>query len=54
MHDLFSKGVYEALELRDGGSDYLGKGVLKVFDYFYVFRSNFELFDVNNLLLSLN
>lgn len=23
-------GVYEALELRDGGSDYLGKGVLKV------------------------
>jgi len=24
------KGVYEALELRDGGSDYLGKGVLKV------------------------
>jgi enolase len=28
----FVKGVYEALELRDGGSDYLGKGVLKVFD----------------------
>ncbi|RZS22529.1 hypothetical protein BHM03_00055318 [Ensete ventricosum] len=26
-----STGVYEALELRDGGSDYLGKGVLKVF-----------------------
>lgn len=25
------KGIYEALELRDGGSDYLGKGVLKVF-----------------------
>ncbi|RWW29494.1 hypothetical protein GW17_00005972 [Ensete ventricosum] len=25
-----STGVYEALELRDGGSDYLGKGVLKV------------------------
>ncbi|PON52960.1 Enolase [Trema orientale] len=24
-----STGVYEALELRDGGSDYLGKGVLK-------------------------
>jgi len=23
-------GIYEALELRDGGSDYLGKGVLKV------------------------
>lgn len=23
-------GVYEALELRDGGSDYLGKGVSKV------------------------
>ncbi|KAL5660601.1 hypothetical protein ACJX0J_027726, partial [Zea mays] len=21
--------IYEALELRDGGSDYLGKGVLK-------------------------
>lgn len=29
-----SKGIYEALELRDGGSDYLGKGVLKVFDYY--------------------
>ena len=26
----FYEGVYEALELRDGGSDYLGKGVLKV------------------------
>lgn len=26
----FFKGIYEALELRDGGSDYLGKGVLKV------------------------
>jgi len=25
-----STGIYEALELRDGGSDYLGKGVLKV------------------------
>ncbi|CAK9135175.1 unnamed protein product [Ilex paraguariensis] len=25
-----STGTYEALELRDGGSDYLGKGVLKV------------------------
>ncbi|VAH96735.1 unnamed protein product [Triticum turgidum subsp. durum] len=25
-----STGVYEALELRDGGSDYLGKGVSKV------------------------
>jgi len=24
-----STGVHEALELRDGGSDYLGKGVLK-------------------------
>jgi len=24
-----STGVYEALELRDGGSDYLGKGVSK-------------------------
>ncbi|KVI10094.1 Enolase [Cynara cardunculus var. scolymus] len=24
-----STGIYEALELRDGGSDYLGKGVLK-------------------------
>jgi len=24
-------GVYEALELRDGGSDYLGKGVSKVY-----------------------
>ncbi|KAL8210836.1 hypothetical protein R6Q57_005273 [Mikania cordata] len=24
-----SSGIYEALELRDGGSDYLGKGVLK-------------------------
>ena len=23
-------GVYEALELRDGGKDYLGKGVTKV------------------------
>jgi enolase len=23
-------GVYEALELRDGGSDYMGKGVSKV------------------------
>lgn len=23
-------GIYEALELRDGGSDYLGKGVSKV------------------------
>ncbi|KAL6123339.1 hypothetical protein ACLB2K_075861 [Fragaria x ananassa] len=30
-----STGVYEALELRDGGSDYLGKGVLKVCCYFY-------------------
>uniref|UniRef100_A0A0E0CY17 phosphopyruvate hydratase n=1 Tax=Oryza meridionalis TaxID=40149 RepID=A0A0E0CY17_9ORYZ len=27
-----STGVYEALELRDGGSDYLGKGVLKAVD----------------------
>lgn len=27
---LFLVGVYEALELRDGGSDYLGKGVSKV------------------------
>ena len=26
----FTSGIYEALELRDGGSDYLGKGVLKV------------------------
>lgn len=26
----FIKGIYEALELRDGGSDYLGKGVGKV------------------------
>lgn len=26
----YFKGIYEALELRDGGSDYLGKGVLKV------------------------
>jgi enolase len=25
-----TSGIYEALELRDGGSDYLGKGVLKV------------------------
>ena len=25
-----STGIYEALELRDGGSDYLGKGVSKV------------------------
>ncbi|KAG5013113.1 hypothetical protein JHK86_025374 [Glycine max] len=25
----YGMGVYEALELRDGGSDYLGKGVLK-------------------------
>ncbi|KAI4973214.1 hypothetical protein ZWY2020_028922 [Hordeum vulgare] len=25
-----STGVYEALELRDGGSDYLGRGVSKV------------------------
>lgn len=33
----FVKGVYEALELRDGGSDYLGKGVLKVFDTFFCF-----------------
>ncbi|XP_075109210.1 enolase-like [Nicotiana tabacum] len=24
-----STGIYEALELRDGGSDYLGKGVSK-------------------------
>uniref|UniRef100_A0A453JGB8 phosphopyruvate hydratase n=1 Tax=Aegilops tauschii subsp. strangulata TaxID=200361 RepID=A0A453JGB8_AEGTS len=27
-----STGVYEALELRDGGSDYLGKGVSKAVD----------------------
>ncbi|KAF0910626.1 hypothetical protein E2562_003055 [Oryza meyeriana var. granulata] len=27
-----STGVYEALELRDGGADYLGKGVLKAVD----------------------
>ncbi|KAL4583876.1 hypothetical protein LXL04_008461 [Taraxacum kok-saghyz] len=27
-----STGVYESLELRDGGSDYLGKGVLKAVD----------------------
>lgn len=27
------KGIYEALELRDGGSDYLGKGVAKVSVY---------------------
>ena len=27
---LLTSGVYEALELRDGGSDYMGKGVLKV------------------------
>lgn len=27
-----STGVYEALELRDGGKDYLGKGVLKAVD----------------------
>jgi enolase len=27
-----STGIYEALELRDGGSDYLGKGVLKAVD----------------------
>lgn len=26
-----STGVYEALELRDGGKDYMGKGVQKVF-----------------------
>lgn len=31
------KGIYEALELRDGGSDYLGKGVSKVMiDFFLV------------------
>lgn len=29
-HILSTEGIYEALELRDGGSDYLGKGVLKV------------------------
>lgn len=23
-------GIYEALELRDGGAEYMGKGVLKV------------------------
>jgi enolase len=28
----FTSGIYEALELRDGGSDYLGKGVLKAVD----------------------
>lgn len=28
---LENSGIYEALELRDGGSDYLGKGVLKVY-----------------------
>lgn len=26
---LLSIGIYEALELRDGGSDYMGKGVSK-------------------------
>lgn len=32
-------GIYEALELRDGGSDYLGKGVSKVsYLLFLLFR----------------
>ena len=31
-------GVYEALELRDGGSDYLGKGVSKVKSVTIIFR----------------
>lgn len=26
----YAIGIYEAVELRDGGSDYLGKGVSKV------------------------
>jgi enolase len=30
MVGTMASGIYEALELRDGGSDYLGKGVLKV------------------------
>ncbi|ONM33294.1 hypothetical protein ZEAMMB73_Zm00001d041588 [Zea mays] len=29
LSSLVNRGIYEALELRDGGSDYLGKGVLK-------------------------
>jgi enolase len=30
MIGTMASGIYETLELRDGGSDYLGKGVLKV------------------------
>lgn len=41
-------GVYEALELRDGGSDYLGKGVSKVsaIDHRHLFHqiSNYNLY----------
>lgn len=45
--DSYCLGIYEALELRDGGSDYLGKGVLKVFfthsHFFDVYTSLYKL-----------
>lgn len=54
------KGVYEALELRDGGSDYLGKGVLKVCGLFVELSFLKEdqeqlrkMCDMNNLRISL-
>lgn len=39
------EGVYEALELRDGGKDYMGKGVQKVFIFLLTrrFPMNFVL-----------
>ena len=37
------KGIYEALELRDGGSDYLGKGVFKVYAY-HVLMTGFGVY----------
>ncbi|RZR75266.1 hypothetical protein BHM03_00053194 [Ensete ventricosum] len=39
-----SRCVYEALELRDGGSDYLGKGVLKVMFRLLCFKECFLSF----------
>lgn len=41
-----SIGVYEALELRDGGSDYLGKGVSKVGCCLYIFYLLIRIYSI--------
>lgn len=50
----FLIGIYEALELRDGGSDYLGKGVSKVSCFFNVqtFLSTFVVLYLKTYLSS--